>query len=659
MIDDIPSSPLLTNESPSAAYERAVLDWVQAAVIEGEKVLQAEPAYAEIDKAIAYLMGDQLDTRRPADLSRVVDNRLKHVTLQNIAGLTDVHPLFGFKTFNPQFQNQNEVLDKLARSWWVNSFADLSLADVLKFSAGVGTGYCEVHWDASAASGVGDITLTAVDPRDVIPIRPTFGRSIQEWEGVIVRKARTVNDVRARFPEAAASLVADRTDETLLSRTWGAARRLVTKVMTPVDHLTQGAKNIPARIPVVDVYEVHLKDRRLYAGTEPLAMGDPRTTWSYTVYPLGHDKPDGTKATADDAKLYPNGRLIICSKKKLLYDGPNPYWHGMFPIARLCLDPWPWALLGTGIAHDLIPIQDALNELLNGILDKARQALRPPMIADKRAVPESIWQRLDTRIAGMKLKVNPTAGKGIEFGQVPELPSYVFELLKLAIAEMDNMAGTANLAALTQLQQAPAADSIERMMEALTPILRLRGRLLEAFLREVGEMVKSCFFQFYTMPRRIAILGEAGLDMQDFDFDPGTLVPSLSSQDEGYDPAYDVNKTTRAERAKRHQKNFTFQITPNSLLAVSQLSRKLLYLQLWRGGLMDPWTLFEILEIPNGGAPPSGATTITDRLMEAQLLGLTGQVSPAGRKATGQESPSQSVKPDQNGLPRVAMSESG
>ena len=88
------------------------------------------------------------------------------------------------------------------------------------------------------------------------------------------------------------------------------------------------------------------------------------------------------------------------------------------------------------------------------------------------------------------------------------------------------------------------------------------------------------------------------------------------------------------------------------------MSRKLTYLQLWRGGLMDPWSLWEILEVPNAGIPPEGAETITQRLMAAAEMGLSGQVSPAGRKASGQARPAQEVKSDQDGGQRIVMSES-
>lgn len=682
----------LFNEStntPLEKYEQEVLTWVEERVKEGENIIKDEPAYDEIDQAISYIMGDQMDRARPAELANCPDNRLKNILNQTVAALTDIHPLFGFKTYNPSFKDQEDVLQKLSQAWWVNTFCDLKLADVIKFAAGVGTGYCEVVWDASAGGGTGDIVLHPRDPRDVLPIRPSLTGSVQDWDGVIIRAAKSPEELRVRFPDKAARIKADN-QPSIVARTWSKARKAFSSIITPsaVDVANSNARNMPKRVATCDVYTTYLKDRRLHTATEPITMGDPNTTWSYTVYPAGYDKvPDGLDelsnqkyrtATIQDSKLYPRGRMILSTKTCVLYDGPNPYWHGMFPIAKLCLDPWPWSLLGLGLVHDIIPIQNALNETLNGILDHVRKLLRPMIVADKKSVPASVWDRLDTRLPGQKMKTNASAGKGVEFVSPEALPPYTFEVLQFLADEMDYHAGTVNLQALSQLNQMPGENTVEKMQEALSPVLRLKGRLLEYFLREVGEMVKANFFQFYNMPRRVALLGEVGISFSDFDYDPGNLTPALAQGDEGYTTHLDKSRP-RAERAQWFHKNFTFSITPNSLLAISQMSRKMMYLQLRQMQLVDKWTLWEVLEVPNGGTPPQGAQTIDDRMlaeqqqlmemqMQAQMMAAMGGIPPPGAEAGGegpgrpqsfQENPTLEGKTDENGIPRQTISTSG
>lgn len=679
--------------APDEAYENGVLSWLYEAIQEGEGIIKDEPAYESIDKHINYIMGDQIDWRRPSELSSVNDNRLKSILNQTVAALTDIHPLFGFKTYNAKFKDQEDVLVKLSQAWWVNTFADLKLADVIKFAAGVGTGYCEVSWDASAASGAGDITLRPLDPRDVLPIRPNLGGSVQDWEGVIIRTAKSPGELKVRFPDKAHRIEADN-QPSIVGRTWSRARKLMSLVVSPsaVDNLNaSNGRNLPRRMPTLDLYTIYMKDRRLCTDAQPRVMGDPRTTWSYTVYPVGWTQvPDGTdgmgnqkfrKANIEDSKLYPRGRLIIATKKAVLFDGPNPYWHGMFPVAKLCLDPWPWSLLGLGLVHDIIPLQDALNETLNGILDHVRKLLRPAVVADKKSVASSIWERIDTRVPGIKLKTNASAGKGIEFVSPEALPQYTFDMLQFLTGEMDYQAGTANLAALSQLNQVPGENTIEKMQEALSPVLRLKGRLLEYFLREIGEMVKGNFFQFYNMPRRVSMLGDQGIVFNDFDFDPGSLIPAYGKDDPDY--MWELDKSRpRADRAQWYHKNFTFTITPNSLLAISQMTRKLMYMQLrtMNPPLVDKWTLWEVLEVPNGGTPPNGENTIDQRLVAEQMEMMQAQMAmqqgammagmgmdpsmggggnPEGRPPTYEESPSIQQKSDENGIPRQTISASG
>lgn len=643
---------------PSNAYDAATLTWIQQVVAEGMALLKQEPAYGEAANNIAYVMGDQL-SRRHSALSSLRDNHLKKIVTDGVAALTDIHPLFGFQTFNSNFEQQVVVLDKLTRAWWVNNYCDLRLADVVRYSQVCGTGYCEVNWDRTLAGGKGDIVLTPVDPRDVYPIAPKFDFSIQSWGGVIIQSMETVGTLQQRYGDRAAGLTPDRGVATWTNRLWGGQNQGPITTPSVIDSLNQKeGHNMPGGVPAKVVYKIYYHDDRMWTGEAPITMGTPGTNWAYTVYPVGWRRPDGSQVRDEDSRLYPRGRCIVATRDRILFDGPNPYWHGMFPIVKLTLDPWPWSLWGASLVGELRPLQDALNDLTNGYLDHCKKLLRPLVKGDKNAVPASVWNRLDTRLPGQKLLQNPNAGKGIEFEYPEALPPDVKEMIDFILMQMDQNSGVANLNALTELNQMPAGDSIEKLIEALSPPLRLKGRVLEVALRELGEMVKSCFFQFYTLPRRVAILGDVGVDMQDFDFDPGTLIPALSEDDPNYVRELD-HRLPITERAIWHNQNFTFQITPNSLLAISQLSRKLTYLQLWRGGLMDPWSLFEVLEIPNAGSPPPGAETIIQRIMAANMMGLSGNVSPAGRKASGQAPPEQQVKADENGMPRTVMSESG
>jgi hypothetical protein len=150
---------------------------------------------------------------------------------------------------------------------------------------------------------------------------------------------------------------------------------------------------------------------------------------------------------------------------------------------------------------------------------------------------------------------------------------------------------------------------------------------------------------------RVVELGPGGVTQDDFDFDPGSMLPD-------YVHDKDYNATTgeltpeallrgplpRWDRSKEFLRRFVFKISPGSWLNSAQIEQKMIYLQLARAGWMDIFTLWEILGIPNIGVLPDNVRTIPERLLYQEQLGLNGQVNAAGRKASGQSPPRAVVK---------------
>ena len=354
----------------ASPYETATLNWLKLQLNDGEALLKQEPTYGDIPSNIGYVMGDQIG-KRPSQLNGVKDNRLKKVIVETTAALTDIHPIFGFSSSNPEYTGQVVILDKLTRAWWTNSYADLQLADVIRYSATCGTGYCEVNWDRTLEGGKGDIALTPVDPRDVIPIAPKFGFSCQAWAGVTIRATELIATLQERYGERAYGLKPDAETSAWSNRSWGAGTRVSTGALNTVDYINNRAgHNAPTGIAnTKDVFKTYYKDQRHYSGARPVTMGQPGTNWAYTVYPVGYVKPDGKVASDEETLLYPRGRLIVWTTDRVLYDGPNPYWHGMFPLAKLTLDPWPWLWLGKAPLKDLLPLHKEMQALLLAQID--------------------------------------------------------------------------------------------------------------------------------------------------------------------------------------------------------------------------------------------------------------------------------------------------
>lgn len=694
--------PPLTVDSLRLGGDPRVLGWIQEAVQEGDLLNRDDPAFDMADKGMRYIIGEQAGREQPmpAYIPYAVINKSRKATQAHVSALTDIKPVFGYRAMNPQFNFHADLQNKLTIAWWLESMADITLGDCIKYALAGGTGDLAVEWDPSGGSDAkGDHVIIAKDFRDSLPIRPSTEPSPQKWQGVIFREAQTINAMRQKYPtyESAFRAAPDNMLTTIMSR----FRRVVARLQTPASDTLSGLAGIPQARPVrpgdVVLYRTYLNDLSRNLTNRPLVMGDPLANWSYTVEP--------------GDRLYPQKRLIVSTPELILFDGPSPFWHGMYPFARLKLWSVPWCFLGLSLLHDTIPIQDGINDLMADLRLGIKQWTNPDIQFDKKATSAAFRAAFDPRRPGKRVQID-TLGAGVQEaykkhdGPSPQVLALALELYRQLCTEHDEQTGVANLQSLMQLRQLPGADTIQKYYEALTPELRQEGRNVEAFLRDVAQMHKFNIFQFQTSARRKNILGDAALALEDFDFDPEQMVPAMEATTidqatgipmptEGYLPELDKSKS-RSDRAKAFAKMFIFTVAPNSILAMSAQERKMMGFQLARAGYMDFWTLHEILETPNVGSPPPiplpmlqpPATaeelamglatgkylpdpmqmgqflevrtpmTITERLLAQQLLGIGMTENPAGRKASGQESPKVEQKTDQTGAPRQTVTES-
>lgn len=672
-----------------------ILGWLTEARTDGDRINRADPSYDQIEPAMRYIVGEQLsaDRKRLKYLPQVVINESRKAMQAHVSTLTDLKPLFGWRTLNASYQRQCDLLNQYAIAEWVTTMADLDLGDCVKISLAAGTGDLVCDWDPHAPFG-GAHSLNARDPRDTLAIRPSHNRSPQLWEGVMLREEHTVNALKGMYPGRAQYLRA--ASDSILSTVMGKFRTIASRLLTPADPLDAlgqaGTHTRQARSGSIVTYRTYLKDRTRNLTGKPIPMGTPGTNWAYVVQP--------------DEPMYPRGRLIVSTDDLVLYDGPNTYWHGMFPVCRLRLWSVPWQFLGIPLFNDLLPVQDAINDTVNDIRLAIQQWVDPDVIYNRNAISEATMRTLDTRRPGKKLKVNPGFGDAYDRkdGPNPQIMAMMLDLWDRLTTKHNDLSGTANLTALLQLRQLPSADTISKYYEALTPEIRQEARQIEAFMRDLSEMTKVNYFQFLSSTKRRLVLGNDAVALEDFDFDPNTLVPAMQPGEEGYTPELDAILTTADERAQFFHKQFVFVVAPNSILALNSTERKMAALQQAQMGYIDFWTFHEVFETPNVGAPPaiplpplkpvdmqtqmqmgmqiaqsveqmqmpapfttpdgrqlildpqSGQilelripTTITERLQAQALLGIGLTTNSQGRKASNEAPPRQETKGDKPG----------
>lgn len=689
---EIEGLPAATAEALEFGDPR-VLGWLKEAEDEGDVINRADPNYDKFEEAMRTVAGDQSASgvpSRPSYLPRLTINESRRAVQAHTSTLTDLKPLFSFHTDNPAYQFSGNLINKRTVAWWVTRMIDITLGDVIKYALIGGTGDMGVEWDPYLG-GFGDNQWIARDPRDTIPIRPGNSRDLQQWQGLMLREELPVNVLRARFPTKAHLFMQASPDGTL-ARLKGRLLSVMHQLQRPVGDTLAGLDDPVAakpRMPQggVVVRRAYLTDLTRNMTQKPIVMGQAGTNWAYAVQP--------------GELLYPRKRLIVWTDTGLIFDGPNPYWHGKYPAARLTLWDLPWMRLGLSVIADTLSVQHTINDVAADLTNGIKKWIAPTVKFDRSAVSESFMKLYDPRKPNARVKLN--AGYGEGFGHVdgpnPNVLGLALDWFNRLVEKHNDLTSTTNLEALLQLRQVPGADTIQKFTDAMTPQIRSEARQIEAFLRTPAEMVKVNWFQYETKQHRISVLGDAAVTLDDFDMDPDTMVPALNPGEPGYTPELDAGRS-RDQRAMFFHKQFVFRVAPNSLIALNAQETKMTHFQLARMGYVDFWTLLEMLEIGNVGTPPPiplppldlpddpaeimanlripGATdpttgqqispglnpggkymldpasgqllelrqpmTITERLMAQQLLGIGMTVNPAGRKAAGDSAPHTEMK---------------
>lgn len=645
-----PSPPRISTLPGAATVGSPKLTWLNNKLVEGEAFLAAQPGFSQISKSIdAIMSNDEAETFDPRNtLSRTRTNRIAKIAEDLAAMLTDTKPFWDYSVSNRRFEQHAAIYGKLATFWYQRRSIDLRLADVIKYYVAAGTGYLHFFWNPE----IGDLDCCAEDPRNVIPISPSQNDSLEHCMGVIVKRKVPIAYIQDRYGLDVKS-ESDGSAVTWLSK----VRDSAADVISPIWKFAKGGSAEPdiPRIPTATIHTAYIKDRRRntredlkeeYTG-HSVEMGQfhverqpdgsekriPSNNWSYIVQ--------------DGEALYPHRRMTVWVGSHEIYDGSSFYWHDQFPILKLTLNPMPWTWLGKAPVWDLLKLQTSLNRLLRVVDDHAAQVAQPGAIMDKNNVSRAKYESFDTRRAGWKVLQNPLAGKGVQIVAPPPLDQAIWEHIKWIQDEMEKLAGTTDIAPLMNLKQLPSNSTVESILNAMTPALRYRSRILEDFQRDMAMQFAYNASEFYSLSFRVATLGPGGITADDFDFDPGTLLPdhvhTSDYNSEGLitPEALQRGPLPRYERAREFLRQFIFKISPGSLLNSAQMERTLIYFQLARAGVIDPITLMEQLNIPNIGIEnlPDNVRTVLDRIKWCQQNDLMMNVNAAGRKASGQQAP--------------------
>lgn len=590
-----PRGPLeLANGSfdRSDSYEREILSWREAADTEAHRFAEMCPETGRIQTYMQFVQGDHwntLGTKRPPYRSRIAINKVGTARLNHIASSTDTKPDIDIDCEVPQYEGVAKMIDDVLRHEWVANKMDLSLATAIDIDSMAGTAF----WKIGAAAP-GMMKVMPCGPDTVLPIQPGF--TIQDSTAVKYRTYKSLTDVLLKYPTRAKELAGqarsyDFTTSSKYARpphlddiTWNrlapGMQKLLGQRVTIAEPLTGHGF-----FKSVEWQEYWIEDPSINESNNVVTVRDPGTpkdkhNWWYEVQP--------------GQRLYPRKRLVIFAGNSLIYDGPAPYWHGLYPFACLRTNPVFWSFWGLSRYRDLLPVNSAINEVVAGVMDMLKRAINPVMMAKANTVDEESFRKFFYDMPGARMYVrNSTANLAtdVRWMETPELPPWILPFLSQVLGvEFDKLAGDLDVMKLGGKEQVPGGDTLEQMRDAQQAPKRLASRYIESFLTDAGVQAVGNIIQFYGLKRLIAILGPNGVSKEQFIGATGTLYP------------YDKNDAMQYGMRFDFWRNFPLVVKPGSMHGGARDRMKAMAITLFAQGAISIEKLHEILEIRDPAA---------------------------------------------------------
>jgi hypothetical protein len=583
------------------------LEWCMTAMLEGEQYLRNQPLYERHAEVREYLLGFKNTMRGALGLSDIQVSELWRIYQLLGADWTDIDPIWRFASENHRWQRQSRILSKLSTINYIKSGSDGQVNLMCRQSLESGSGVLAVLWNRQTR----DLGLFNRNPDDVLPIRPISPDSYQGALAVCDRRETTVNWAKAAFPRYAQYIIADR-DASMTGlgmRHRDMIRRKMAGSVSAFE-IVDMQEALPTErlgaMPVVDLFYMYIEDPCRNESSHNILMGDwdidpsgrafARNYWSYIVEP--------------GAPKYPNKRLIIFTRKCVLYDGPSTYWHGMFPYVKFTPDPFPGLWYGISPLFACLPLQYEIDRIYRALSDHIQKILRPPVYGDKNSISDPELKKIDPRQPGQRWRQNPQ-GKGVQIAEIPQMDPMVERHLDRLRDRMEDIAGVKSVVAamdMAKAAQVPADSTFDKMKMMTSGMNRSRSRQLERAQIEVGSMQSYNFAEFYDERRRFAAFAEDGITVEDYDFDPDSLIPAYTNgdfRDDGRPHDHLImDPRPRMDRARDFMRPFSLLVKPGTLMESANQNRKLMVMMARASGDCDLYTYLDEMGFEDIGPEP-------------------------------------------------------
>lgn len=404
-----------------------------------------------------------------AHLSKVDAAKLFATVSQLAPLMTDSRPIWTVTAREPSLQPVAELWNKALGYLWDHLDMGEKITASYQDALLMETGVLMVGWDPDDE----EVSVDVGDPRNLV--FPDGGyNDLDECPWVCQRRQYTVADVRRTYPDTSEDIVPD-------------------AVQREEDRLGYESDQFESHNDWVTVYELWMKDDT-----------------------VDDELNDETEEPPKKKKMkYPNGRILVFtssgrkSEPVELDSYPSPYEHGKSPYVlvydyRLAHSVW-----GIGEGRHLLPLLEELNEVLQSISGKIRNACRPNYVLDPRFLDESDVKANLHRGYQIFVKKSQEEGDarytGIEL--VPMSPPLQQEYQYVTLLEgliEDVTSVTEILKGQAAKRERQTAQEYSGLYEAGHTRTRLRVRNMEKSIERTLTRILDVSMQFYEEERPIS-----------------------------------------------------------------------------------------------------------------------------------------------------------
>jgi hypothetical protein len=570
-----------TIDRPDDYYSRA-LTWRSAAREEALQTIKLNPEKDFLRAYTEMLEGRYNSARRAKYRSSFFDNRLAEARLCQLTAMTDIRPAMEVRSSSgiEEYTKQSDILGKLIKAMWDNEDLDLATEAVVDHAM-LTVGYWKIGATLATQSIPARMLVMPCGMDMVLPIQPSHG--IQNSTAVLYRVFKPLHRVKQAYGMSAEGIEREITGsflqfvggafpDSLIPEYTASPMNPATR-MQPAGRAGISMASESGPFAAVEVEEYWIDDPSVNESGNEVQIKDPRL--SLAAHNYHYRVPPGER-------LFPRKRLMVWAGTHILYDGPSPYWHGLYPFAELILRPAVWRMGGISAYRNLVPLQLAMNEVGAGTLDLCKRAVDPQMAYKDGCMDDTSFRNFSPDRHGAQLKMNPHAewGRDARYIDAPTLPAYVGAFVDRVSQAFDRQSGSMDMASMMHNKQTPGGDTVSAYQDAASTIFRLDTRHIEPFMRAAGTQFVSNFFQFWSRAQRMWSLGDDGITWNDFDYDPDSMMVPW------YVPKED------------HYKSFPVHIAAGSMHGGKTDRDKQVAMALYKMNAIDRETLLEILQFP-------------------------------------------------------------